>query len=472
MNKYRLMIGVLATGVVAIVSLLLLSPGRPTVSAQEQRTTRIEQRSLNTTIETTGTIAPEDEVQLAFGMSGRVSAILIEVGAEVRAGEVLARLDTTDLLNQIARQEQSLIVQQAAYDRLTAAPTAREITQAEAALAAARSQLAQAQTGLETITNTTTINCAGVANAALELERATDTYADYVAEGYRMDATFIPDPDSAAGERLRVARSSDAVARAQCQETPPISQLEAAVAAAQSSVEQAQAALDDLLRGPAEDEITSAQAQLDQAALQLENARAALEDAVIVAPFDGLIAGIQITRGQQVNASTGAIILVDISQLHINVSVDELDIAQVVAGQAAVIAPEALDAQTMTGSVTRIAPISTIIDGVVTYEVRVDITTASNLPVRAGMTTTVEIVVGSLEDVLVIPTEAIQREAQAEFVEVLNADNSITRVAITAGATIDGLTAIEGDLTAGLTVIIPERTAAPTGSGLPFAGGN
>ncbi len=472
MQKRNLVFGTLAVAAVALVSLLALSPGGQTVSAQNQQTARVERRSLNTTIETTGTIEPEDEVLLSFGMSGTVSAILVQVGDEVKAGDVLAQLDTSDLENQIARQEQSLIVQQASYDQLIEPPTAREIAQAEANLASAQSQLAQAQTNLETASNNETINCSSLENAALELERANDAYADYVEDGYRMDATFIPDPESDAGDRLRTAQSNYNVAQAQCNETTPASQLEVSVSAAQASVDQAQAALDELLNGPTEDQITSSQAQLDNARLQLEDARASLDNAVVTAAFDGIVAEVEITRGQQVNANTVAIRLVDASQLHINVSVDELDIAQVATGQAAIISPEALNGQTIDGIVTRIAPVSTISDGVVTYDVRVDIGSNNTLPVRIGMTTDVEIVVGSLEAVLVVPTGAIQRDGQNEYVEVLNADNSTTRVSITSGATIDGFTEVQGDLTEGLTVIVPERTSPETSSNLPFAGGN
>jgi HlyD family secretion protein len=401
-----------------------------------------------------------------------VSEVLVDVGDVVLEDDVLARLDITDIENQIARQEQNLIIQQANYDRLIADPTTREITQAQANLASAQSQLIQAQNNLETAANNETINCASLDDAQVELERAQDAFNDYVNDGYNMDAIFIPDPDSEAGERLRNAQSSLDVAQAQCDETLPVVQLEAAVTAAQANLDQAQAALDDLLAGPTDEEIASAQAQLDQARLLVDDARASLDDAVITAPYAGVVAAVNVTRGQLVNSSAAAITLVDNTQLHINVSVDELDIAQIEVGQAAVIRPEALNGQVIDGSVTRIAPTSTVSDGVVTYDVRVDIVGETTLPVRIGMTTEIEIVVGNLDAVMVVPTEAVQRDGQAEFVEVLNADNSTTRVAITSGTTVDGLTAVEGDLTEGITIIIPQRSTVEAGNGLPFGGGN
>jgi HlyD family secretion protein len=473
MQKRTIIIGgVILAAAAALVALPMLQGNPGIVAAQDRQTAAVERTTLSSTIETTGTIAPEETVYLSFGISGAVSEVLVEVGEEVTAGTVLARLDTRELENQIARQEQSLIVQQTSYDQLVAEPTAQEIAQAEANLASAQSQLQQAQNNLSTASNNSTINCSSLTSADLDLQRAQDAYDDYVNDGYQLDATFIPDPDSSAGEALRNAQSAYDVAQAQCGETTPTTQLETAVTAAQASVDQAQAALDDLLNGPSTESITSAQAQLDQAMLELENARAGLADAVITAPFDGIISEINIARGQLTNTASTAITIVDHSELHVDVSVDELDIAQIAEGQPALILPEALDGVEIEGVVTRIAPTSSSTDGVVTYDVRVDISNEAALPIRIGMTTDVQIQVGSLEDVLVLPTEAIQRDGQNEFVEVLNADNTTTRVAVTTGQTIDGLTVVEGDLTEGTLVVVPQQTTQAGGAGLPFGGGN
>jgi HlyD family secretion protein len=470
----RRIIWIVAVGILALlVGLPLLSQtsgGR--VDAQAQQTAVVERTSLGTRIETTGTIAAAQTVQLSFGTSGFVSEVLVDVGAEVNAGAVLARLDTTELENTIARQEQALIVQQTSYDALVADPTASSIAQAQANLASAQSQLEQAQINQATASNNVTINCANVESSLLDLERAQNAYDDYVHDGYEMDATFIPDPQSEVGERLANAESAYNVALAQCNETTPAAQYDAAVNAAQASVEQSQAALDELLSGPTEAEIASAQAQLEQARLNLENAQAALADAVISAPFTGVISEVNISLGQMVNSAASALTLVDNSRLHIDVSVDELDIAQVEVGQTAIIRPEALDGVAIEGVVTRIAPTSSSSDGIVTYEVRVDISNIEDVPVRIGMTTDVEIQVGEISDALVVPTEAIQREGQTEFVEVQNPDNTTTRVTVTTGATIDGMTVVEGDLLEGVVVIIPVRDAIGAGNGLPFGGGN
>lgn len=470
MQKRLIGLGIVAVAVVLIGVPMLSQGGSASVGAQGVTTAQVERTTLGTTIETTGTIAPVETVLLSFGTSGIVAEVTVEVGDEVSAGDVLASIDTTDLENQIAREEQALIVQQSSYDDLVSEPTASEIAQARATLASAQSQLTQAQNNASSAANNITINCANVESAQDTLTRAQDAYADYIYDGYSMDAAFLPDPDSEAGESLRSAQSSYNVAVAQCNETTPDTQYEAAVIAAQASVDQAQAALDDLLTGATEQQIASAQAQLEQARLNVENARAALADAQILAPFDGIVSDVSVNPGQLVNTGSSVITLVDHSALHVDVSVDELDIAEVEVGQPARISPEALDGAQIDGTVTRIAPTSTTSDSIVTYEVRVDINDDDGLPIRIGMTTDVEILVGSITNALVVPTEAIQREGQDEFVEILNGDNATQRVSVTTGATIDGLTVVDGDLTEGLTVIIPAETTS-AGGPLPFGGG-
>lgn len=471
MQKRYFIIGAVAIAAIVFVGSTLFGAGQPTASAQGRQTTEVERTTFNTSIETSGTIAAAERLNLGFGTSGRVTEVLVEVGDTVTTGDILARLDTADLQNQIARQEQALISQQASYNQLTAPPSARDIAQAEASVASAQSQVEQAQANLDAVDLNLTINCSNVESAQITLDQAQEAYTDYVNDGYTMDATFIPDPDSQAGEQLRTAQSSYDVALAQCDKTTPRPQLEAALTSAQAALTQAQTSLDELLAGPTVDEIASAEAQLEQSRLQLENAQAALDDAVITAPMDGVVASVNIQTGQLVNAMGNAFEIVDLSQLHIDVSVDELDIVQVEVEQPVIVLPEALENISLDGVVSRIAPVSTENNGLVTYDVRVDIQNPDGYPIRVGMTTDVEILISTSGEVLAVDTDAIQREGTTEYVEIVNADNTTTRVTITTGQSLDGMTEIQGDIVAGQLVVIPERITS-AGGGLPFGGGN
>lgn len=472
MRKW-IIIGVLAVLAVAAVLVVpnLLNGSQGVANAQDVETATVERTTLNESIESAGTIAAAQTIYLTFDTSGSVQTVNVTVGDNVSAGDVLATLDTSDLEYQIDLQEQAFVVQQANYDQLIAPPSASEIAQAESSLASAQSQLFQAQINLDAAPNSITLNCSDVTDRQRDLDDAQADYDDYVASGFEMDATFLPDPNSAQALALRDATEALAVAQAQCDNTTPISQYEVQVASAQASVDQAQASLDALLAGADEEDIASAEAQLAQQQLELDNARAALADVELVAPFDGVIAAVDIVVGQSVNTSTAAITLVDDSQLHVDVQIDELDIPQVTLGQTALVSPDALDDSTLDGSVARIAPTGETTDGVVTYDVRIDLLDLQNLPIFVGMTTDVEIIMGSEPDVLVVPTDAIQRAGLNEFVEILGSDGTTSTVNVVTGTTLDGYTVVTGDLEEGVQVIIPVQEAQQGGGfGGPFGG--
>jgi HlyD family secretion protein len=465
-------VGLLAA--IALVGLGLFTVAQPqtvAVVAQDVETGSVAERVLSESVESSGRIAAAQSISLTFGTSGTVAAVEVEVGDVVTAGQRLAALDTSSLDYQIALEEQSLIVQQLSYDQLVAEPSASEIAQARASLASAQSQLASALASLESAPNQTTLNCSSLDDAQQNYDDALAAYDDYVAEGYEWDANFIPDSESTAGVALTSAETTLRVERAQCDNGTSDEEYAQQVAAAQASVDQAQAALDELLEGPTDTEIESAQAQLAQTQLQLDNARAGLEDAYITAPFDGVITSVDIVRGQIVSSGSSAFTLQDISSLHVDVDVDELDIPQIILGQSAVIAPEALDSVSLEGVVSRIAPAGDEQDGIVTYNVRVDLTDLRDLPIYVGMTADVEILLEGTGAVLSVPTAAIQREGTREFVQVVNDDGSTSDVSVTSGDTVGDFTAVEGELTEGMEVVIPaQETQAGGGLPGPFGG--
>ncbi len=108
----------------AATSLLLAACGREAEtnaapSPRPVRTATIEKRESSTPLTFTGRIEAEDEVSLAFRISGRVHENATKIGDRVKAGQVLARLESQNELN--------------------------TLRQAQAALAAAQGQLTQAR---------------------------------------------------------------------------------------------------------------------------------------------------------------------------------------------------------------------------------------------------------------------------------------------------------------------------------------
>lgn len=280
-------------GTVVIAALLITLSGTiggtASVAAQQSgNTATIEKTSLNSTIETTGTVVPAQSIYLTFGTGGKIKELKAQLGATVKTGDVLAMLDTADLEYQVKLAEQQLAAQQASYDSLIAPPTDKEISQAKATLASAKQQLVSAQVSEKTSSDSITSSCSDVDSKKLTLERAQTTYNDFVKDGFGSDANFQPDPDADAATKLRDAQRAYDVAVANCNTAKLNSDVSLKVASAQASVDQAQAALDSLIAGASKQDIDASKAQVEQKKLQLENARKNLDNAKVVAPYNGV----------------------------------------------------------------------------------------------------------------------------------------------------------------------------------------
>lgn len=161
------------------------------------------------------------------------------------------------------------------------------------------------------------------------------------------------------------------------------------LAAAQAAVVSAQAARERLNPNPTDSQRAQAAANIAQAEAALELARINRERAELRAPFDGVVAAVTIDPGDP--SATGqdpAITVVDISKLHIDVQISDVDIPKVVVGQAAKVYAEALE-QVYDGEVSYIAPTATVVGNVRTFLVRVALDKQDGL--RAGMSVRVEL---------------------------------------------------------------------------------
>ncbi len=90
--------------------------------------------------------------------------------------------------------------------------------------------------------------------------------------------------------------------------------------------------------------------------------------------------------------------------------------------------------------------------------------TASPQP-EPGMNATVTIIVDEAQNVLIVPTSAIQTSGRTSIVTIQNDDGSTTRQTVTTGLTNGTETEITAGLTEGQMVIIPGATASTTTTG-------
>jgi len=127
------------------------------------------------------------------------------------------------------------------------------------------------------------------------------------------------------------------------------------IAVAQAGVDAAQASLLKLKAGPQQSTLQAMQAQVDGDKAALEAARVELARMELKAPFDGIVAGLDINPNEFVSAGKPIVQLADTAAWQIETTdLTELSVAQTVAGAPATITFDALPGVTLPGTVTRI----------------------------------------------------------------------------------------------------------------------
>ncbi|HYM61856.1 MAG TPA: efflux RND transporter periplasmic adaptor subunit [Thermoanaerobaculia bacterium] len=175
-----------------------------------------------------------------------------------------------------------------------------------------------------------------------------------------------------------------------------------------------------------------------QSEASVQVARANLTRTVLRAPFDGVIAKLNGEQGEFTMPSppgipTPPVIdLIDDSCLYVTAPIDEVDVAQVRAGQSATITVEALPGRRFPGRVRRIAPYVLDVEKQArTVDVEVDLTNpADATALLAGFSADVEIVTGTRENVVRVPTQALREGNRAL---VVNADGVLEERRIESG---------------------------------------
>ena len=153
---------------VLVLALILIS----TVFSNDEAgpdyiTTEVEERSLDLTVTATGNLRPTNQVEVGSEVSGRIDAVLVDVNDVVSRGQILARINTDVIQDQITQGRANLnaaraaVVQaQATLDADTAqlerlrevrrlsdgrVPAKAEMEQAEAAVNRGRAAVASAR---------------------------------------------------------------------------------------------------------------------------------------------------------------------------------------------------------------------------------------------------------------------------------------------------------------------------------------
>src|SRR5581483_7012682 len=201
----------------------------------------------------------------------------------------------------------------------------------------------------------------------------------------------------------------------------------------------------------------------------------------IIAPSNGTITDLTIAPGMQVGGAevsggSSGTTLTTIANIKsegiptISVNLSEVDAAKVKSGDKATITFDALPNKTYTGKVIGINTTGTVSSGVTSYRTTIALDTSDD-HILPNMSATASIITDIKDNVLTVPTAAVQSSGGVSMVRVLK-NGQISQVQVTTGETSDTDTEIDSGLNEGDTVVVGFVASGGTSTASPFSNSN
>jgi multidrug efflux pump subunit AcrA (membrane-fusion protein) len=188
-----------------------------------------------------------------------------------------------------------------------------------------------------------------------------------------------------------------------------------------------------------------------------------LVEFVIQSPSVGTVLEKKVHPGEIITSGTatfgGGTILMTIADLNrmvVKAKINEVNIGRLSVGQPVEVRLDALHGRVFRGAVTAISPRGEKINGIVTYQVTIEIENKDQA-LRPLMTANVDILTDVLQDVITIPLEALRTEHGDDVVYVLANGGRLPRK-VRVGLRSESHAVIVHGLAEGETVVIPSYT--------------
>lgn len=371
MRRFVVVALVLAA-VAGAIGFVLWNPTGGNAADIPYRLATVDRGPITASVRATGTLNPVTTVLVGSQLSGQVVEILADYNSQVKQGQVVARLDATQIR---ARRD------------------------------AAQADVEQAQADLG-------MRRAGIDRIRATRQRAEATLRDLMAQRDRVTAQL-------ADARRTLERQGELISRNITSQT--------AFDTAKTQVDVQKATLDsveaqiasqkaeliglDADKALAEAQLQSAQAVVLQRQAKLRDSEIDLARTEVKSPVDGVVVQRQIDLGQTVAASLNAPTLFQIAQdlreIEVWANIDEADVGRLKPGQPTTFTVNAYPNRTFDGSVRLVRLGAQTVQNVVTYTGVISVGN-HDMALLPGMTATLQIVTDERRNALRVSNAALR----------------------------------------------------------------
>jgi RND family efflux transporter MFP subunit len=399
----------------------------------------------------TGTLVAAAESNLGFQTSGTLTTLNVQVGSQVKTGDLIAQLDSSN-------QTLALTQAQQALNQLTSA----------SAIATAQQAVVTAQTNL--INDQYLLNADQTAGSNQGANN--NAYAALtLAENRLNTAQLAYDPVSGQSltdptvaklyQNLYAAKLAYNTALANYNSTSAtsnplsLSSAKATVALDQAQVTETENLLTALTGGtvPANATGTGLNA-INQARLNLQTAQNNLANTNLYSPISGTVLTVSNAVGDTINSGSTFVTIADLSKSELTIYMDPLDYSNIKIGYTTNVVFDALPTLAYTGKVTQITPQlatvseSSVVEGIVVLDAK----QAAGVPALTlplGVTASVDIIAAQANNVILVPVSALQELSPNNYSVYLMVNGTPTLRAVTVGLQDGTFAEIKSGLKAG-----------------------
>lgn len=406
------------------------------VATQSYGTSSVRKGDLSIKATGTGTLVANRQAKLSFSIDGVVESINVKVGDKVTKGQVLAKLENLSTLSsEVTSTKLALVTAEEALQQVKDNAGAT-LGNAQLAVSTDKKNLSDAEAGL-------------IKEGQIRCDQKTTSayYDNYMRLQNKLDELKADDGSISGNYYLTViVPAKDAALQAYatyqyCAEYKPyeVDASEATLNLAKAQLQIDQTKLDTLKKNNGIDpvELATAENKVAVAQAAYDVAQTNLENATLVAPFDGTILTVAGLAGDRETYDTVFITEADDVHPQVEFVVDESDLLNVALDESAEVVFDALEDQTFTGTVTQVNPtlVSTsgysTVKGIITLNMD-NVTDAPNL--FQGLTASVTLYKGKSEGTLLIPIAALRDLGDKQYgVFTVEKDRSLKFNTVTVG---------------------------------------
>lgn len=464
-------------------------------------------------VSVTGNTKPVDDLSLAFEKGGTIKSVYVSVGDTVRAGQVLVKLDTSELMAQLAQAQASAEAEQAKLNDLRQGSRPEDIAVSRTALQKAQQDLTNDYSGVVDVladvyteasdavrNQISALFSNGETNPQLTFTAA-DSQAKYDSEAGRSQASAelnawrgellavsavsaSSDLDAAIGKALshlviikdflnRVADVLSStvglpdatlaayrtnVTTARTNVNTGISNVrgkQQEIAVQAITVKQLQDELNLKIAGATKEQINAQSALVRQAEASMQNIQAQIGKMTLISPISGIVTKQDAKVGQIATPNTPLVAIISSGKLQIEANIPETDIAKVKTGDTAKVTLDTFGNDVIfEAKIVSIDPAETIIEGVATYKTDFEFV-GDTSHVKPGMTANIDILSDRRDNVLIIPQRAVTVKDGTSYVTVFLGNGLTEERAVTPGLRgVDGNVEVTSGLTEGDRLVI------------------